>query len=500
MLHLPIQSQTDEARERVRREALSSTYVMANLIGFHDITNDLHLKMANWIDSGDGRGGAGRRKSGTVPRDHLKSSLWTIANSTRRIAKDPNIRILVASDTATNAQHMLRRIEAVFERCALFKWAFSEIVPDFTKVKKWSETEMLVPRSMDFMESTVESIGVGGAAASRHFNIIKCDDLVTKAASESPDVMKDTIDWYQYLESLLDDPKDEIHVVGTPWAYRDLIHWMLKNEKEYLDVFMTGCYHPDGRAIWPERFPVEELERIRKKMGSFKFSCQYLCKPCDPEQTSFLESWLRYWRWNRNMIEAGPGPLIPLSSLRIFMRIDPAISEAPGACRSAIVVDGVHSDGRKFLLEDWAKRCQPFEMLDQMFKFQEQYDCVSVGVEAVAYQRILKPLIEVECARRGIWINVVELKPDTREKKDNRIRGAQPELERGMIWIREDHVNFLGEYREFPSGDTKDVLDAWAYGPHQWSTPDEEGDEDDEGESLFRRDVMLDGRSEYTGY
>jgi len=471
-LVLPESALTDETREELRRLARREAYFMGKaVIGFKDMTPKLHRQMGEWISDGE------PRKMGLVPRDHLKTSIWTIADSVRRIANDRNIRILLGNETATNAQHFLRRIEVVFERNALFQWLFPECIPDFAKVKKWSETEMVVPREVENPESTVEAIGVGGAVVSRHYELLKLDDLVGKEASESADVMRKTVDWYQYCESLLVSPKNEIHVFGTRWTFNDLYSWIQEREGDYISSFFRRCYDQSGQPIWPERFDEESLARIKRKLGTFKFNCQYLNEPFDPESASFHESWLRYYSYigggdgvDRNILpESGSG--FRVGDLRRFMRVDPAISERPGAARSAIIVDGVHQDSRKFLLEAWAKRCQPFEMIEQIFEFQDQYDCESIGFESVAYQRILKPILEAEAERRGKWLNVVELKPDSRERKENRIRGVQPELERGNIWVRRDLEDFLDEYRSFPVGKTVDLLDAWAYGPHVWAEP-----------------------------
>lgn len=96
-----------------------------------------------------------------------------------------------------------------------------------------------------------------------------------------------------------------------------------------------------------------------------------------------------------------------------------------------------------------------------------------------------------------MWLNVVELRPDSREKKENRIRGIQPELERGNIWIRRDMEDLIAEYTQFPVGGTVDLLDALAYGPHQWRSPelDEEGETQEKFEFENRST-----RSEVTGY
>jgi predicted phage terminase large subunit-like protein len=502
-LILPESARNDETRTYLRNLACKSTFFMGKaIIGFKDLVwgsdNEpgLHREMADWIDNGR------THKHGIVPRDHLKTSVWTIANSVRRIVAKPDIRILIGNETATNASHWLMRIEGIWQRNNLFQWLFPELIPDFGVWKRWNQTEMVVPRDNDYPEATIEVIGVGGAVVSRHYNLIKLDDLIGKEASESADVMRKSIDWYQYCESLLEDPnRDEIHNFGTPWGFADLDAWIRKNE-DYVDFFFRGCYDHAGDPIWPERFDRVALERIRKKYGSFKFSCQYLCVPRDPEAGGLNTDDLRFYEWRDGCIVPRSGSLSlvidPLRDLSRSIRVDPAISEKSGAARSAIIVDGVYKDERIFLLEAWAKRCEPFKMIDQIFEFASKWSCTDIAFESVAYQRILKPVLEAECDRRGVWLNIIEVKPDTKERKVNRIRGrVQPYLERHQIFVnQEQHAEFIEEMADFPTGSTMDLIDAFAYGPDVWGAPVE----DDSEEQLDEWRANESGRSSITGY
>src|SRR5215475_15884292 len=89
---------SETVRQNLRWQAQRNTYFMAKaVVGFHDLTVGLHSEMCEWISSQP------TRKLGLVPRDHLKTSVWTIADTVRLIAADPNIRLLIANETATNA-------------------------------------------------------------------------------------------------------------------------------------------------------------------------------------------------------------------------------------------------------------------------------------------------------------------------------------------------------------------------------------------------------------
>jgi hypothetical protein len=349
-------------------------------------------------------------------------------------------------------------------------------------------------------------MGVGGAVVSRHYTHIKLDDLVGKEASESVDVMRKTIDWYLYTESLLVAPTDPIDVYGTTWTFKDLYSWMQDHEED-IDFFHRKAI--DGnRILWPERFPRHELERIKRKIGSFKFSCQYQNTPYDPEQMTFDPGWLRYYElvgWEPDQetgslvlrIEGQPKPLrvVPV------ILVDPAISERSDAARSAVVCAGLTEDERAMVLEVWAERTQPLHMIEKIFEMAQRWDPVMcVAVEGVAYQRALKGFIEAECQRRGIWLNVREVRPGSREGKTSRIRGIQPYAERGRLWIRRSTCReLIDEFGDFPLGDTVDTLDALSYGPQVWVMPSIEGPEP-RWNPFEETQPVYEGRSIYAGY
>lgn len=491
---------SEQVRSALRAQAQRSTYVMAKaIIGFHDLTPRLHAEMCSWIES------PSTRKLGLVPRDHLKTSVWTIADTVRLIAANPNIRLLIANETATNASHFLRRIQAVFERAALFRWLFPELIPDIGKCK-WSESEMLVPRTKDFPESTVEVMGVGGAVVSRHYNRIKLDDLVGKEASESVEVMKKTIDWYLYCESLLEKPIDPIETYGTRWTHKDLYAWIQEHEHD-IDFFHRKAVDKEGLTLWPERFPLKELMRIKNKIGAFKFSCQYQNEPYDPEHMTFDPGWLRYFELNGWQPDEDTGSVLlnfvgspkPVRFVPVIL-VDPAVSEKDYAARSAVVVAGLDEAERVLVLEAWADRSQPLKMIEKIFDMAQRWDPIAVVVEGVAYQRALKGFIEAECIRRGKWLNVREVRPGGREGKESRIRGLQPYAERGRLWIRRSTCQVLvDEFEAFPLGETVDVLDALSYGPQVWVTPDMDRP-DINAHLIEEKAPQYEGVSRATGY
>ena len=489
----PHECSDEEAVEALRGVCRQSTYVLAKVCGFDKLTLRTHQALCTFMDQ------TPRRALVLAPRSTFKSTIATIVDTVRLVLVRPDVRILLVSINQDNAANMLSAIQAILEKNGPLQFLFPGLVPEPAVRGRWNRTECTVARPTDWPEPTITAIGTQSTVVSRHYDVIKNDDLVDEATADSPSELERALRFYKLEESLLVSVKHGIiQTVGTRWAFHDPYQWILAHEAD-AQVFHRGAWNADGSLYFPEQLPADELERLKAKYGTFLFSALYLNSPVDPDGASFRDEWLRSHRVLGTTVQPESGAAMPIEGLRRTMRVDPAISEARTAARTAIVVDGVAPDGRVFLLDVWAKRCQPSAMFEAIFQLQDRWDCETVGIESVAYQRMIKPFLEAEAARRNRWLNVVELRPDTRKSKEARIRSVQPYLERGEVSIdRGAHGEFLAEYLAFPTGATVDILDAWAYGPLVWDAPLE--DESPSEAEDWQWDAAMAGRSAVTGY
>jgi len=490
--------QKELMRLEIRERALKSLYYFGKaILGFEDFTPELHLPVADFIQD------PGVLKKGLLmPRGHFKTSLATIAYSIWLYLHDHNRRILIANEVATNAQGFLRMIKSVFEKNIYFQWLFPEAIPDFSNqrtLKKWSDEKILLPRTRDYPECTMDTIGVGGAVTSRHYTDIILDDLVGMEASQSVTQMEKTIEWHKYTESLLENSKrDRVTLIGTRWGFHDLYWHLQENDLEY-EWMIKECYEND-KPIFPQRFDREVLDKILYKQGPYIFSCQYLNFPSDPELADFKIEWLQYYRKceDGKSLILGNGEKVYIDNLYKVMKIDPAVDKKKRSARSAIIVSGVSRSGQIVILESWAKRVDPKELVEKIFEFYLMYpDMVRVGCEHFAMQKVLIHWINEEERRQGIWLPWRELKLDTIHSKEARIRSLVPYFGSKRIHIHESMTDFLTEYSQFPTGKFNDLLDALAYGPQLWIQPDSD---EDRGIYARQEQETLSAMHPVTGY
>ena len=427
-------------------------------------------------------------------------------------------KFLLVSETIKNAIKLGKRIRGHYERNDFFKALFPELTPTSDCI--WTNDSLQQRRTNSNYdgEGTFDFIGVGAALQSRHYDggIVE-DDLVGKTALESEIEMENTIDYHKLLVGVMDSVKgygdmdlDEI-VVGNRWAYYDLSSWIKANEpyfNTHTHSALGGCCqaHPLGKPIFPTEFSIEKLERFRGRLGTYFFSCQFLNEPVNPEQVHFDTKYLRYYKFykdssfQRTEVDGITGVVKTFAKVMIqhqvkdgqvisdynpsklirHMIIDPNHSGNDGRCRHSITVTGVLPEPRRiYLLDVWARACSLEEFIETVFNMALAWKINNIHVETIAAQKYLfyhLNYIMPSKRQENEFFKTVHFKelktPKTANAKKIRIESLGPIFERGEFWINEVGMNeFLEEYKSYPAGKLKDVLDTLGYGPQVWDRP-----------------------------
>jgi phage terminase large subunit-like protein len=148
--------------------------------------------------------------------------------------------------------------------------------------------------------------------------------------------------------------------------------------------------------------------------------------------------------------------------------LDPAPTEEtqrrkePGA-RNGIVVEGIDAWGRRYILDIWADRVDPLDVIHKVLELCDKWGTDSVGIEEVVFSIVYRHWLQREAESRNKYIRCVRLEPGKRDK-DTRITSQIPACREGVYYLnRVGSEKFLQEYMEYPYGETRDLLDAWAY-------------------------------------
>lgn len=432
-------------------------------MGYNKFVPHVHGKLGQFLQ------GPGKRKGVILPRSYFKTTCVDISYTIQEVLKNPETRILLANNTFPNASNILGSIKQQWERNTLLRTLFPDLVPT-GKIGRWSTESLEFPRKSAWPEATIEAVGASTQVTSRHYNKIIGDDLVAPSKDELkqgvaiPDREKcqAAIGWHESTHGLAVEPKDfEIIQVGTRWASYDLINYLKKNDPDMTWFEMKAV--ENGLPTFPERFPLEVLERIKKMIGTYLYNTQYMNNPANEEDAIFLPGWITYYE---------PKDIEKLSRRTVII-VDLASSEANTADYNAICVVSLCED-RRFYLRKYANiKANPGKLVAMIVKmfleFQEEKPVV--WIEKTGYQRTFQYWFERTTKEQGLHIPTdTYASPNIRDAKKSHINSMQPYFETGRFLLPKGCDDVVAQLLDFP-GEHDDIIDAMAWGPKKLRNP-----------------------------
>ena len=397
----------------------------------------------------------------TMPRGSLKSTIVTKYLSAWLATRDPNTRILIATNSHTNACKKLEDIKGLYETHQIFRSLFPEVLP--TKKQLWTAAAATLPRPMQFPEATFEGAGMGTKKTGSHYNVIFEDDTTAPDVSDmredvtapSQEDIERAIGWHRQANNLLVPKGLRVRIiVSTRWADYDLIQHVRENEN-YL-FFDMPSLDEKGEANFTMFYSKEKLKDIESQIGPYMFSCLYLNRPMDSSKRKFQKEWFKLVKKN----DLPPGGYWSIA-------VDPAISEKNEACETAItkVYHWMGEDKRPYMcwFKDLHAHLNPLETATETLNV--ACDClgkVSILIETVAYQQALKFILHDEMIRRGVNFDIIQI--NSRTSKNLRIEALVPYFANGRILFLEGGLTPQVESQlvQFPNGRLIDIVDSFS--------------------------------------
>lgn len=220
-----------------------------------------------------------------MPPRHGKSEIASRRFPAWYIGRNPTKQIICASysaELATDFGREVRNIVASAEFGSLFDVQLS---PDSQSADRWHTTQ----------GGVYVAAGIGGSLTGRGAHIALIDDPVKdQLDADSERKRATTWDWYASVLRTRLMPRGAIVLIQTRWNEDDLAGRILNGpEGKRFNVLSLPAIDASGKALWPEAYPLEELEQIRA-IDSRKFSALFQQNPTPDEGTFFKREWFEF--------------------------------------------------------------------------------------------------------------------------------------------------------------------------------------------------------------
>ena len=441
----PSQIDRAELREKLRQIKKANAnkslfYFGKEILGFDKFDEEVHGEWEVFLEGGK------RLKLVLIPRDHFKSTFFTISYPLQQLCLDKTKRFLLANAVYGNAQSFLKSIKRQVEQNPKLRWW--ELKPG----DNWSDEELTVQRQSIHKEPSISIAGVGSQLPSQHYDCIVWDDLVNDKNITTKEQADKVISFWKDTINLL-EPGGLGIVVGTRWSHRDLYKYIEDNLSRDFDIIIRKAKDSNGKIYFENLFSQAELDRRRRLLGPYKYSLNYMNELIDPEDAVFKRAWIQKY-------SKLPDPV------RIFQTIDPALSEDPSADYSVIMTCAVDHEGNIYIVDYFRGRVNPRKLIDQIFVEYEKYRPVSVGIETVAFQKTLRFWLEDRMNEESVFLPLEELKTSNKTKPD-RILALQPYFSNRKVYIKRHMADLEDELVSFRYPENNmlhdDLVDALAY-------------------------------------
>jgi predicted phage terminase large subunit-like protein len=261
--------------------------------------------------------------------------------------------------------------------------------------------------------------------------------------------------------------------MATRWHEDDLIGHLLEQDAEDGQATWTLLALPaiatydeefrkEGEALWPERFPLEELAKILRDITSYWFSAEYQCTPAPEDGLHFKRSGVRYWRRHPDgyMLLQANGSEVFMKDSRTwkFITVDLAASEKETADYTVVACWAVTPNTEMILVDIDRKRYSGPEKIPAIKKMLALHNAQYVAIEKSGFQ------LDFVKNARAAGLPCLELV--AKGDKVERAIESTVKWESGMIYIPAN-ASWTSAYEEelyvFNAGRHDDQVDVTAY-------------------------------------
>jgi predicted phage terminase large subunit-like protein len=153
---------------------------------------------------------------------------------------------------------------------------------------------------------------VGGAVTGEGGDRIICDDPHNVQEAESDSVRKSTVDWFGVVMSTrVSDPKTAARVVVMQRCHQQDLSGHLLEQGGWEHLCLPAEYEgpkrgtsmgfadprrEHGELLWQDRFGPQEIESLKRSLGSYAAAGQLQQRPSPLEGGLLKRAWFRFWQ------------------------------------------------------------------------------------------------------------------------------------------------------------------------------------------------------------
>lgn len=332
----------------------------------------------------------------TMPPRHGKSMLASEFFPAWYIGRNPDHYVVTATYAQELADDFGRKVKNQIED-ASFNAIFPGVqLADDSKSAKRFHIEGL-PGGIEHSTSqrgAFYAVGVGGPLTGRGAHLLLIDDPVkNREDAESEVIRKKTKDWYTSTAYTRLMPGGRIIIIQTRWHEDDLAGWLqTEHAHEGWVILNLPAINDAGEALWPDQYPIEALEQIKRALPPRDWSALYQQSPSPETGDYFKREWL-------HLVDHVP----PRETMLLYGGSDYAVTSNGGDYTVHGIV-GLDPNGDPWLLDLWRAQSSSDVWVEAFCDLVQKWKPVGWGEETGQIKSGVGPFLIKRMMERGSYV------------------------------------------------------------------------------------------------
>ena len=282
------------------------------------------------------------------------------------------------------------------------------------------------------------------------------DDIEDMDSVRTEEAKKATLAWFMsVVMPALDKNNHLIRIVGTPLETDSLMETLVEDDDweglripiEYIDE------NGERQPTWPDRFPLEDIDEIKtrfERMGLLlEYGREYMCEARSGDTRLFDHSMMKVEPKVRKW-EA------------VYAMFDPArtVNKDKSDHTGMAVWSWIGHELRVW--EASGHFWRPDELVKDLFRVNETYSPVVIGVEEDGLNEWILQPIRHEMSKSGVLLPIRAMKAPRNTSKKRFIEGLQPFFVAGEVVMNQECPDLVNQLLNHPIG-RDDVPNALAF-------------------------------------
>ena len=243
-----------------------------------------------------------------LPPRHGKTEEASVRFPSWFLGRNPSKRIIGCSyndDLALEIGGKVRDIFAGEIHKSIFSNTPMRLTADTSAKRKW-DIEIFVNGKWIKSDGGYVGAGVGGPITGRGAHVLLIDDPIKNWEEAESLIYRERVwKWYQSTAYTRLEKGGAVILILTPWHKDDLAGRLLKEQNNGGDRWHVvrfpaiatedETHRKIGEALWPEKYSLTALERIKAVVGSRAWNALYQMRPTEEEGDILKRRWFRFF-------------------------------------------------------------------------------------------------------------------------------------------------------------------------------------------------------------